>query len=131
MLTLLSKEIYNFLNSLIGYIVIIVFLGITGLFLWVFPLDSNVLDFGYANIDGLFTIGPFVFLFLVPAITMRMFAEEKKTGTVELLLTQPLTDLQIIAAKYLAGFLLVVFALLPTLIYFFFSLPACFAQGQY
>jgi ABC-2 type transport system permease protein len=92
---------------------------VNGLFLWVFPLDSNILNFGHANIDGLFTIAPFVFLFLIPAITMRMFAEEKKSGTIEQLLTQPLTDLQIIMAKYFGGLILVVFSLLPTLIYFF------------
>ena len=102
-----------------GYIVITVFLLTIGLFLWVFPLDSNILTFGYANIDGLFTLAPFVFLFLIPAITMRMFAEEKKSGTIELLLTQPLTDMQIILAKFLAGVVLVVFSLVPTLIYYY------------
>ncbi len=102
-----------------GYIVITVFLLTIGLFLWVFPLDSNILTFGYANIDGLFTLAPFVFLFLIPAITMRMFAEEKKSGTIELLLTQPLTDMQIILAKFLAGVVLVVFSLIPTLIYYY------------
>jgi ABC-2 type transport system permease protein len=75
--------------------------------------------FGYANIDGLFTLAPFVFLFLIPAITMRMFAEEKKTGTIELLLTQPITDMKIILAKFLAGVILVIIALLPTLVYFY------------
>ncbi len=119
MLILFKKEVNSFLNSLIGYIVITVFLLVNGLFLWVFPLDSNILNFGHANIDGLFTIAPFVFLFLIPAITMRMFAEEKKSGTIEQLLTQPLTDLQIIMAKYFGGLILVVFSLLPTLIYFF------------
>ncbi len=119
MLILFKKEVSSFLNSLIGYIVITVFLLVNGLFLWVFPLDSNILNFGHANIDGLFTIAPFVFLFLIPAITMRMFAEEKKSGTIEQLLTQPLTDLQIIMAKYFGGLILVVFSLLPTLIYFF------------
>lgn len=81
--------------------------------------DSNVLDNGYANIDPLFTIAPWLFLFLIPAITMRSFADEKRAGTIELLLTRPLTDLQIILAKYFAGFLLVLFALLPTLIYYY------------
>lgn len=119
MITLLKKEINSFLSSLIGFIVITVFLLINGLFLWVFPSEFNIPDFGYANIDGLFMIAPFVFLFLVPAITMRLFADEKKSGTIEILLTQPLSDLQIIMAKYLAGFALVVFSLLPTLVYFF------------
>ena len=119
MITLLKKEISSFLSSLIGFIVITVFLLINGLFLWVFPSEFNIPDFGYANIDGLFMIAPFVFLFLVPAITMRLFADEKKSGTIEILLTQPLSDTQIIMAKYLAGFALVVFSLLPTLVYFF------------
>ncbi|MCX6285168.1 MAG: gliding motility-associated ABC transporter permease subunit GldF [Bacteroidetes bacterium] len=119
MFTLFKKEINGFLSSLIGYIVIVVFLLMTGLFLWVFPMQFNILDFGYANLDGLFILGPFVFLFLIPAITMRSFADEKKSGTLELLMTQPLTDLQIILAKFFAGFVLVVFSLLPTLIYFF------------
>ncbi|MEI7725361.1 MAG: gliding motility-associated ABC transporter permease subunit GldF [Bacteroidota bacterium] len=119
MLTLFKKEINGFLNSLIGYIVMIVFLLMTGLFLWVFPLEFNVLDFGYAGLDGLFIIAPFVFLFLIPAITMRSFAEEKKSGTLELLMTQPLTDLQVILAKYAAGVVLVMISLLPTLVYYF------------
>ncbi len=118
MYTLLKKEISNFFSSLTGYIVVIVFLLSTGLFLWVFHLDFNILDFGYANIDGLFRLAPFIFLFLIPAITMRLFADENKSGTIEILLTLPLTDIQIIIAKYLAAFLLVVFSLIPTLIYF-------------
>jgi ABC-2 type transport system permease protein len=119
MFTLFKKEINGFLNSLIGYIVIVVFLLVTGLFLWVFPVEFNILDFGYASIDGLFVLAPFVFLFLIPAITMRSFAEEKKSGTLELLMTQPLTDLQVILAKYFAGVVLVLFSLVPTLIYYY------------
>jgi len=118
MFALFKKEINSFLSSLIGYVVIIVFLLVNGLFLWVFPNEFNILDFGYANLDGFFIIAPFVFLFLIPAITMRSFSEEKKSGTIEILMTKPLTDLQIIFAKYLAGFVLVIFALLPTMIYF-------------
>lgn len=117
MYALFKKEINGFLNSLIGYIVIIVFLVVIGLFLWVIPLQFNILDFGYANIDGLFILAPFVFLFLIPAITMRSFADERKSGTLELLMTQPLTDLQVILAKYFAGVVLVIFSLVPTLIY--------------
>jgi ABC-2 type transport system permease protein len=118
MFTLFKKEINGFLNSLIGYIVIFVFLLVIGLFLWVFPVELNILDFGYASIDGLFALAPIVFLFLIPAITMRSFAEEKKSGTLELLMTQPLTDLQVILAKYFAGLVLVLFSLVPTLIYY-------------
>ncbi|HOW25187.1 MAG TPA: gliding motility-associated ABC transporter substrate-binding protein GldG [Bacteroidales bacterium] len=117
MIALLRKEINSFLNSLIGYVVIIVFLLVTGLFLWVFPGDFNIPDFGYATLDSLFVVAPFVFLFLIPAITMRSFAEEKRSGTIEMILTKPLTDFQILFAKFLAGFLLVAFSLLPTLIY--------------
>lgn len=117
MYALFKKEINGFLNSLIGYIVIIVFLVVIGLFLWVVPMQFNILDFGYANIDGLFILAPFVFLFLIPAITMRSFADERKSGTIELLMTQPLTDLQVILAKYFAGVVLVIFSLIPTIIY--------------
>jgi len=119
MFTLLRKEVSSFLSSLTGYIVIAVFLLINGLALWILPVYSNILDFGYANIDGLFLISPMVFLFLIPAITMRMFAEEKKGGTIELLLTKPLSDLQIVLAKYFAALVLVVFSLIPTLIYYY------------
>lgn len=119
MFTLFLREINNFFNNLIGYISIGVFLVINSLFLWVFPLDTNILQSGYANLEGLFTIGPFVFLFLIPAITMRFFADEKKSGTIEILLTKPITDLQIVLAKYFAAFVLVIFSLLPTLIYVF------------
>lgn len=117
MITLLKKEVSAFLSSLIGYIVITVFLLINGLFLWVFASDFNIPDFGYASLEGLFMIAPFVFLFLIPAITMRSFADEKRSGTIELLFTRPLSDNSIILAKYFAGVVLVIFSLLPTLIY--------------
>lgn len=112
------KEVNSFLNSLIGYIVIGVFLTGVGLLTWLFP-ETNVLDYGYADLDTLFSLGPYVFMFLIPAITMRTLAEEKKQGTLELLLTRPLTDWQIILGKYFSSLVLVIFALLPTLIYYF------------
>lgn len=118
MLQLLKKEINSFFSSLIGYIVIIVFLLVTSMFLWLFPGEFNILDNGYATIDPLFILAPWVFLFLVPAVTMRLFADEKKSGTIELLFTKPFTDLQIILSKYLSGLVLVLFSLIPTLIYF-------------
>ena len=118
MLQLLKKELNSFFSSLIGYIVIIVFLLANGLFLWFFPGEFNIIDNSYASLDTLFVLSPWVFLFLVPAITMRLFADEKKTGTIEFLLTKPFTDIQIIIAKYLSGLLLVLFSILPTLIYF-------------
>ena len=118
MRVLLYKEIRGFFSSLTGYIVIIVFLVTNGLFMWVFPGDLNILDSGYASLDSLFMMAPWIFLFLVPAITMRMFAEEKRAGTLEFLLTKPLSDLHIIMAKYLAGLILVLMSLLPCLIYY-------------
>ena len=119
MASLFFKELRSFLSSLIGYIVIAVFLVINSLFLWVLPNDFNILEYGYANLDGLFILAPFVFLFLIPAVTMRSFAEEKKSGTDELLFTRPLSETQIILAKYLASVVLVFVALLPTLVYYF------------
>jgi len=118
MIALFLKEIRSFLGSLIGYIVMSVFLLLTGLFMWVFPGDMNVLDAGYADIDALFYIAPWVFMFLIPAITMRSFSEEKRTGTIELLMTKPISGLQIILAKYLAGILLVFITIIPTVVYF-------------
>lgn len=118
MYALFKKEINNFLSSLIGIMVVVVFLLITGLFLWVFKSDFNIMSYGYANLDGLFILAPWVFLFLVPAVTMRFFAEERRTGTIEMLLTKPLSDWQIVGAKYLAGVALVLLALIPTLIYY-------------
>ncbi len=119
MFSLLKKEINSFLTSVIGYAVIIVFLLINGLFLWVIPFDYNILDFGYAGLDNFFKLAPWVFLFLIPAITMKAFAEEQKSGTMELLLTKPLSDLSIVVAKYLSGLILVLISLLPTLVYVF------------
>ena len=119
MFSLLRKEINSFLGSVIGYVVIVVFLAITGLFAWILPgTDFNIVTSGYATLDSLFILAPWVFMFLIPAITMRSFAEEIKTGTIELLLTKPFSDFQIVAAKYLSGILLVLFALLPTLVYY-------------
>lgn len=119
MWALLQKEISSFLSSVIGYVVIAVFLLLTGLFTWGFHGNLHVLDQGYATLDTLFYVAPWVFMFLVPAITMRSFSEEKRSGTIELLYTRPLTDLQIILAKFLAGVVLVLLSLIPTLIYFY------------
>lgn len=118
MFTLYGKEIRAFMNSLMGYIVITVFLLVNGLFLWVFEgTGFNILEFGYANLDGLFMLAPFVFLFIIPAITMRSFADERKSGTLELLTTQPLSDTKIILSKYLASVSIVIISLIPTLVY--------------
>ena len=118
MYSIFKKEIVSFFSSLTGYISIIIFLFLTGWFIWLNPGELNVLDGGYSSIDTLFYISPWVFLFLVPAATMRSFAEERKTGTIELLLTRPITDMQLVLAKYLAAVVLVILSLLPTLIYY-------------
>ncbi|MBO7082261.1 MAG: gliding motility-associated ABC transporter permease subunit GldF [Bacteroidales bacterium] len=130
MYALFKKEISNFLSSLIGIMVIVVFLLITGLFLWVFQSDFNLLTYGYANLDGLFILAPWVFLFLVPAVTMRSFAEENRTGTIEMLLTKPLSDWQIILAKFLASVALVLLALIPTAVYYFSVYRLGFPMGN-
>jgi ABC-2 type transport system permease protein len=119
MISLLKKEINEFFSTITGYIVVLVFLLAIGLFMWVFPGQYNVLDSGYASLETLFTLAPWIFLFLVPAVTMRMIAEEKKSGTMELLMTRPISDLQIVISKYLAALVLVLIALIPTLIYFY------------
>lgn len=118
MWVIFGKEIKGFFSSLTGYVVMIVFLTMNSLFMWVFPGQMNVLETGYATLESLFSIAPWAFLFLVPAITMRMIAEEKRTGTLELLYTRPVTELQIVLAKFLASWSLVLLSLLPTLVFF-------------
>lgn len=117
MFAIFFKEINAFFSSLIGYIVIGIFLVLMGLVMWVFP-DYSVLDGNYASMDTLFTMAPLIFLFLIPAVTMRTFAEETQTGTIELLVTRPVSDWQIVGGKFLACLILVVFALVPTLLYY-------------
>lgn len=118
MYNIFLKEINSFFNSLIAYLVILVFLTFVGLYVWVLP-ESSVISFGFSDIDPLFQYGPLAFLLLIPAITMRTFSEEKKEGTIELLLTRPLSDWDIILGKYFASLALVLMSLLPTLVYYF------------
>lgn len=118
MISILNKEIQSFLSSLTGYIVIAVFLISVGIFMWIFS-DTSVLDYRFATLDQLFSIGPLVFLFLIPAITMRSFAEEKNSGTIEFLFTKPLRASDIILGKFLANVVLVGLSLLPTLVYYY------------
>jgi ABC-2 type transport system permease protein len=118
MLAVFKREFFSFLNSSMAYITIGIFLLACGLMFWFFP-DTSILDYGYSEMDGFFSLVPYLFMFLISAITMRSFAEERKEGTYVLLATKPLTTWQIIVAKYLACFLLVVFSLLPTLVYYY------------
>jgi len=118
MLAILTKEISGFFSSLTGYIVIIVFLLINSLFMWVFPGEWNILDSGYASLETLFFLSPWIFLFLVPAVTMRMIAEEKRLGTLELIYSKPVTERGIVYGKYFASVVLVLLALIPGVIYY-------------
>lgn len=112
------KEINAFFSSLIGYIVIAVFLVVMGLFLFVFP-ETSLLDYGYATLGPFFTLAPNIFVFIIPAICMRAFAEERQTGAIELLVTRPLRDVEIVLGKFFACLLLVLIALTPTLLYYY------------
>jgi ABC-2 type transport system permease protein len=118
MLAIFRKEITGFFSNLTGYIVIIVFLLINSLFMWVFPGEWNITDSGYAGLDTLFFLAPFIFLFLVPAVTMRMIAEEKKSGTIELLYSKPITERGIILGKYFSAVVLVLLSLFPCLVWY-------------
>lgn len=119
MFSIFKKELQSFFSNAIGYIVIGVFLILTGLFLWVIPGEYNILEAGYANVDGLFYLAPWLFLILCPAVTMRSFAEEKQTGTWELLITKPIELFEVIVGKFLASWLLIILALIPTILYYF------------
>lgn len=119
MFTVLNKEIRSFFSHPTGYIILGIFLIINGLFLWVIPGEYNVLENGYANVDGLFSLAPWLFLFLCPAITMNLITAEKQTGTWELLITKPLSVKSIILGKFFAVWIVVVLTILPSLIYFF------------
>lgn len=113
-----KKEFNHFFSSLIGYIVIGVFIIITGLMMFVFP-DTSLLESRHASLDQLFSLAPFLFIFLIPAITMSSLAEERQSGTIELLATKPISDFQIIGGKFLGSLTLVVIALIPTIFYYY------------
>jgi len=116
MRSIFIKEINSFFSSIVGYVALLVFLAFCGVFLWIIP-DYSILGYGYASMDRFFEIAPWLLLLLVPAVTMRSFADEFRSGTIEWLSTKPVTDLQIILGKYFATLALIVFALLPTLLY--------------
>jgi ABC-2 type transport system permease protein len=111
--TIFRKELRSYFNSAVAYVVIVVFLAIVG---WVYT--SSMFLINVASLRLMFEWIPLVFLFVVPAITMRLLAEEKKAGTIELLTTKPLHDWEIVVGKFLAAWALIGFALLPTLLYY-------------
>ena len=118
MIALFRKEINQFFSSLTGLLTIVIFLMVNGLFMWIFSGDFNVLYFGYANMDSFFMLAPILFLIFIPAICMRLFSEEYHSGTMEVLLTKPISIWNVVVSKYLAANVLVLFSILPTLIYF-------------
>ena len=117
MFAILRKEFNSFFASPIAYLVIGVFLLVNGLFLWVFKDDLNILNAGFADLNSFFLLAPWILLFLIPAITMKSFADELHSGTIETLKTKPITDWQIVLGKFLASLLLIIVALAPTLTY--------------
>ncbi|RXR32139.1 gliding motility-associated ABC transporter permease subunit GldF [Flavobacterium piscinae] len=119
MKAILLREIKSFFGSPIGYMVVAIFLILNGLFLWVFEGDFNILNSGFADLNPFFTLAPWILIFLIPAVTMRSFSDEKKQGTIELLLTKPLSSWQIVNGKFIGSFLLIIIALVPTLVYVF------------
>ncbi|MDR3134034.1 MAG: gliding motility-associated ABC transporter permease subunit GldF [Prevotellaceae bacterium] len=118
MFSIFKKELNAFFSSLTGYLAIAVFLAVNAWFLWIGAGSMNILDGGFATLSGLFELAPWLFLFLLPAVTMRTVADEKKSGTIELLLSQPVTERQLILGKYLAATVVAWLALLPTLVYY-------------
>ncbi|WP_395804513.1 gliding motility-associated ABC transporter permease subunit GldF [Daejeonella sp.] len=129
MISIFFKELSAFFTSLVAYMTMAAFLLVTGLFLWVFP-ESSILDYGYAGLDSFFNIAPYLFIFLIPAISMRSLAEEKKDGTFELLATRPLSDWDIVLGKFLACLSIVIITLIPTIIYYISVYQLGITQGN-
>ncbi|MBD0822934.1 gliding motility-associated ABC transporter permease subunit GldF [Aestuariibaculum marinum] len=117
MLAILKKEINSFFASPIGYLVIAIFLLLNSLFLWLFKGEFNILDYGFADLSAFFLLAPWILIFLIPAVTMRSFSDEKKQGTLELLLTKPISHINIVLGKYFGAFVLILIAIIPTLLY--------------
>lgn len=133
MKALFIKEIRGYFNSLTGFLAILVFLLVTSLFLWVLPNEAtgtNILENGFASLENFFSLAPWVFLILIPAISMKLFSEENKAGTIELLLTKPLTEGQIVIAKYMAGFVIILLSLSPTLCYYYTIYQLALPKGN-
>lgn len=119
MKSLIRKELALYFSNLSGYLISCLFLLITGLFLWVIPGNWNIFSAGYANLNGLFELAPWLYLFLIPAVSMRLFADEYRLGTMELLMTSPLSSWKIVWAKYISGFVVILLSLLPSLIFLY------------
>ncbi|MEC8683794.1 MAG: gliding motility-associated ABC transporter permease subunit GldF [Bacteroidota bacterium] len=131
MLAILKKEFHSFFASPVGYLVIGLFLILNGLFLWVFDNDFNLFDYGFADLTPFFQLVPWIFIFLIPAVTMRSFSDELRLGTLELLLTRPITTLQLVLGKFFGALLLLILALIPTLAYVYAIYQLGNPQGNY
>ncbi|MEM8510065.1 MAG: gliding motility-associated ABC transporter permease subunit GldF [Bacteroidota bacterium] len=131
MYAIFIKELQSFFYSPLGYLILILFLAFTGLFLWVLPNDFNIFSSGFADLHNFFLLLPWIFLFLIPAVTMRSLAEENKMGTLELLLIKPIPLKSIVIAKFLGAFSLCLIALLPTLLYIFIISALGMTTGNY
>lgn len=131
MFAIFKREIQSFFTSPIGYLIVGLFLLLNGLFLWVFKGDYNIFDYGFADLGNLFLLAPWIFIFLVPAITMKSFSEERKVGTLELLLIKPISIWKLVAGKFLGAFSLCVLAILPTIIYVFTISKLGIIEGNY
>ena len=119
MLTLLKKEINSFICHPSGVLILVVYLALNGTILWLFPGTFNIIDSEYAQLDGLFLISPILFLVFIPALTMKLFSDEYRDGTIETLLTKPLSSFEVVISKYLSGVILIFVAIIPTLVYYF------------
>lgn len=131
MIAILKKELNSFFSTPIGYLVIAIFLIINGLFLWVFDNEFNILNAGFADLNSFFYLAPWIFLFLIPAITMRTFSDEYNSGTIEILKTKPISNWEIILGKYVASLLLIVIAIIPTFLYVYSISQLGSPKGNY
>ncbi len=114
-----SKELRYYFSTPIAYIVIGLYLLAISLFLWVIPGQWNIIDSGYAQVDGLFQLSPWLFMLLCPALTMRLLSEERQTGIWDLIRTKPVSLSRIMLGKYFAAWTLVLIGLLPCWVHYF------------
>ncbi|MDC6385702.1 gliding motility-associated ABC transporter permease subunit GldF [Flagellimonas taeanensis] len=131
MFAIFKREVRSFFTSPIGYLIVGSFLLLNGLFLWVFKGDYNIFDYGFADLGNFFLLAPWIFVFLVPAITMKSFSEERKMGTLELLLIKPISIGKLVSGKFLGAFLLCIIAIVPTVVYVFAISNLGVIEGNY
>ncbi|MEX0363549.1 MAG: gliding motility-associated ABC transporter permease subunit GldF [Allomuricauda sp.] len=131
MFAIFKREVQSFFTSPIGYLIVGLFLLLNGLFLWVFKGAYNIFDYGFADLGNFFLLAPWIFTFLVPAVTMKSFSEERKAGTLELLLIKPISIWKLVLGKFWGAFFLCVIAILPTLVYVFTIAKLGIIEGNF